>query len=42
LARNAAIQIINELSACGTDKHVNYLQFFVYAGKESDLRLERK
>jgi len=33
LARKAAI--INDLSACVTDKHVNYPQFFVYAGKES-------
>jgi len=36
LARKAALQNINDLSACGIDKHVNYLQFFVYAGKESD------
>jgi len=35
LARKAAKQIINDLSARGTDKHVNHLQFFVYAGKES-------
>jgi len=35
LVRKAAMQIINDLSACSTDKHVNHLQFFVYAGKES-------
>jgi len=35
LARKAAIQIINDLSACRTNKHVNHLHFFVYAGKES-------
>jgi len=28
LARKVATQIINDLSACGTDKHVHHRKFF--------------
>ena len=34
MARKAARQTINDLSACGTDKHVNHLQFLFMQAKK--------